>query len=159
MATDPSQVYNPYTPFSPVGGNPSSLAFGQYFLPPSFGAQAASSPQTAGTLGNTGSGSVQSLAPYSQSAWYQFLPFIIQALMGNSQQPSSSVFPVGNALFSTQPTATPPIATPFGGTAYVTSPEGGGAGGGGGMTPGGGGGGGGAWAGPGFEGSVPGTAA
>ena len=110
-------------------------------------------------VGNTGSGSVQSLAPYSQSAWYQFLPFIIQALMGNSQQPSSSVFPVGNALFSTQPTATPPIATPFGGTAYVTSPEGGGAGGGGGMTPGGGGGGGGAWAGPGFEGSVPGTAA
>ena len=153
MATDPSQVYNPYTPFSPVGGNPSSLAFGQYFH------ELFITTILDLTLGNTGSGSVQSLAPYSQSAWYQFLPFIIQALMGNSQQPSSSVFPVGNALFSTQPTATPPIATPFGGTAYVTSPEGGGAGGGGGMTPGGGGGGGGAWAGPGFEGSVPGTAA
>ena len=96
----------------------------------------------------------QTTDPYGQRD-----PNRLRALMGNSQQPSSSVFPVGNALFSTQPTATPPIATPFGGTAYVTSPEGGGAGGGGGMTPGGGGGGGGAWAGPGFEGSVPGTAA
>lgn len=93
MINDPSQVWNPYTPWSPYGGPISPFA--QYFM--------------GGNQGNL-------LAPYSQQAQYAFSPFSQQSAgMDPLWALFSQLFPMGNALtgynFGGQPAQAPPVTT------------------------------------------------
>jgi hypothetical protein len=93
MSLDPSQLFqsrNAWNPFSPQSGQ--FQPTGIYDLP----------PWLSGGPGMT-------LATGNQSALYQFLPFLLSAMMGSQ----GGLFPVGNA-FASQPNASPAATMPGG---------------------------------------------